>query len=432
MIRRSVREWEDLQIGDGPEAVSRMAASRLIAIARKAQKTLRVGGSEGEAVLIDRGHALRAAQVVGVLTAPGISLEILPKIDGLDDGATRLNLVRMLACTIGLNIAEGALAELGHQHFDLLEMLIRVFCDKLFAAVHRGLPRRYLGHEDDLSALRGRLDIKRQFTMLAASPQRLACHYEELSVDNPLNQILKAAVRRLRSVSRATENQRRLVELEFAFADAAMVPLVALPWESVVLDRTNTEWHDLLRLAGLLLGNRFQTTSMGENLGFSLLFEMNVLFEEFVGRVLQRALRTTGLIVTLQKPCRFALSELRSGTPRFMTKPDIVVHDRAKPKIIIDTKWKRLKASIEDRKLGVSQADVYQMIAYGQVYDVHRLLLLYPHHRELGATGIQSTHLIVGTSHSHLSVATVDLSRFEAVAEQLAVLCGGNLEVEAA
>ena len=57
------------------------------------------------------------------------------------------------------------------------------------------MPRRYVGHEDDLSALRGRLDVKRQFTVLAASPQRLACRFDELSTDIALNRIMKAATR---------------------------------------------------------------------------------------------------------------------------------------------------------------------------------------------------------------------------------------------
>jgi 5-methylcytosine-specific restriction enzyme subunit McrC len=47
----------------------------------------------------------------------------------------------------------------------------------------------------------------------------LACRFDELSPDNALNRIMKAAVTRLLQISRAPENQRRLRELSFAFAD---------------------------------------------------------------------------------------------------------------------------------------------------------------------------------------------------------------------
>lgn len=423
MINRSVREWEYLQIGEGAKMIPRRAADQLIAVARRAQLSMRMTGANGQTILTDYGTALRAGQVVGVVAAPGISLEILPKIDGLDDGATRINLVRMLAKTLNLTIAGGALAKLGHQEFDLLEILIRMFCEKLFVTVHRGLPRRYLTRQDDLPVMRGRLNLVRQFTTLAASPQRLACSYEELSVDIPLNQILKSAVQRLRRITRARENQRRLIELEFAFDRVTAPHLSVLPWEHVILDRTNQDWHDLFHLAQLLLGDRFQTTSFGEDRGFSLVFEMNTLFEEFVGSTLKVALQAMNLHVTLQGPRSFALSEMDEATPRFMTKPDIVIHQAGSPVMIIDTKWKRLRGSIDDPKRGVSQADVYQMMAYGQVYGVKRLLLLYPHHNDLSAVGPQSTHIIKRTSDSLLRAATVDLSHLETAPEQLKSLC---------
>jgi 5-methylcytosine-specific restriction enzyme subunit McrC len=82
----------------------------------------------------------------------------------------------MLAVVLNLEIAAGANADLSWQKDDLLEILVRLFCDKLLAALHRGMPRRYIGHREDLSTLRGRLDVIRQFTIFGGSPQKLACH----------------------------------------------------------------------------------------------------------------------------------------------------------------------------------------------------------------------------------------------------------------
>jgi 5-methylcytosine-specific restriction enzyme subunit McrC len=162
-------------------------------------------GGEGGARILQHGrHSLRAAQVVGIIAARDCTLEILPKIDGLegDDARTRRNLVHMLAAALDLEIAPGALTDVGWQRENLLEILIRLFANKLFAEVHRGLPRRYVEQQDDLPSLRGRLDVIRQFRTLAASPERLACRFDELSSDIALNQIMKAAVRRLSQVAR--------------------------------------------------------------------------------------------------------------------------------------------------------------------------------------------------------------------------------------
>ncbi len=407
MIHRSIREWAYLHIAedDGDEVISRAAADSLVATAR----ALRIGGEDGEAILINGHRRLRAQQIVGVLASPSVTLEILPKIDGLDAGATRRCLVHMLARVFDLNVASGAMADLGWQRHDLLEILIRLFCDRLFEAVHRGLSRRYVGREDDLAALRGRLDVKRQFTVLVSTPQKLACRYEDFSADIPLNQIMKAAVTRLLSIARAAENQRRLAELASAFADVSVVPTAALPWDGVVLDRTNSAWATLLNLAKLLLGERFQTTSSGEGRGFSLMFEMNTLFEEYVGRSLKRVLVGTDLDVRLQGPRDHALTadDLK---PRFATKPDIVVSRNGDRLLIVDTKWKRLKGVIDNPKRGVGQADVYQMMAYAHVYRCNRMMLLYPHHDEMGSEeGVQSSYHINGTEDARLSIASITL-----------------------
>ena len=408
MIRRTVREWDYLPIETaGPGAFTREVADRVVECA----SSFRSSGLDGEKIFVNHPKKLRAQQVVGVIAADGVAVEILPKIDGEDSvAAARRSLIHMLAVVLDLDIADGAITDLGWQREDLLEILIRLFCDRLFEAVHRGLPRSYIAEDDDLRALRGRLNATRQFTLLAASPQRIACRFDDLSADIALNQIMKAAVTKLARVARSAGNQRRLAELALVFADVRSVPIKALPWSAVVLDRTNRSWGQLLALAKLLLGERFQTTSSGDNQGFSLVFEMNTLFEEFVGRMLQRGLNGSGLQVRLQGPPGFALEELGSQRNRFATKPDISILRDGCIEMVIDTKWKRLKGAIDDQKFGVGQSDIYQMMAYAQVYRCDRLMLLYPHHPGMGSeAGPVCGHRIHGTDDACISIATISV-----------------------
>lgn len=417
MIRLSVREWETVPVLEtgAHGSVSRTIANQLLGAARA------VGGRES-AILVDRYKVLQAQQVVGVVATPSVTLEILPKIDALTHPETRANLVHMLAAVFDLKVSSGRLTELGWQQRNLLEVLIRLFCEQLFEVVRRGLPRRYVDEEADLAVLRGRLDVQRQLTRLVSSPGRLACRYQELSPDIALNQIMKAAVSRLLQISRSAHNQRALMELAFAFSDVAAIPIRRLPWASVVIDRSNTAWAAVLSFARLILGRKFQTTSIGQSNGFSLLFEMNVLFEEYIGRVLQSALEGTGLDVRLQGPYGYALSE-EDGTPRFRTIPDVVVSSKGRAVIVLDTKWKSLVAPSADTRRGISQADVYQMIAYAHVYQCKRLVLLYPHRNELDcAEGSICSYRITGTDDLTLTVASIALSDLGQVKEKLRVM----------
>lgn len=418
MIRRTVTEWGRIAYGPGDDQIDESAAVRLGAIAR----TLPLGGADGSGILRLGRRDLRAAQVVGVLVADGCALEILPKIDNLDNGGIRRQLVHMLAVTHELDVSAGALTTLDWQRDDLVEILIRLFARMLTEAVRRGMPRRYIDQQDDLAVLRGRLDATRQFTRLVASPQTLACRFDTLSTDIALNQIMKATVLRLLGLARSAETRRTLRELAFAYADVSHAPVGPLRFDSVTLDRTNARWQNLLALARLLLQGRFQTTSGGMTTGFSLLFQMHGLFEEYVAKMLGRVMKGSGQRVVAQGGLLHCLEDSVSGARRFRTKPDILVKRETSTNLVLDTKWKRLAPFWEDAKQGVSQSDVYQMMAYGQLYQCAKLLLLYPHHSRLDEEpGLLSRHRIIG-SDSELLIGSIDLTKLPTVPEQLRTL----------
>ena len=420
MIRRTILEWETIRYGAAADEIPFAAADRIAAVASVSPLAGRGGGG----VLEHGRKALRARGVVGIIAAEGCTVEILPKIDFPGEtedavtGNTRRCLIHMLAVALDLKVDAGLITALDWQRDTLLEILIRLFGNKLVDAVRQGMPRRYVERTEDLYLLRGRLDVNRQFTKLAAERARLACRYDALTADIALNQIMKAAVVRLLRLTRATNNQRIFRELAFVYSDIADMPISALRWDSVVLDRTNSRWRELLNLARLLLGERFQTASSGESEGFSLLFEMNKLFEEYIARMLKRALINTDLRVISQGG-RLHCLETADRRALFQTRPDILVKRGDNTVKIIDTKWKRISAKIEDPKLGVAQGDVYQMMAYGQLYKCDRLTLLYPHHGSMNTSdGVQATYQVTGYSHC-LETATIDIGQGSTLGERL-------------
>ena len=142
---------------------------------------------------------------------------------------------------------------------------------------------------------------------------------------------------------------------------------------------------------------------------------MNDLFEEFVGRSMKLALPWRS--VSLQDTGRYALEGQRQRL--FAMRPDIVVGKG----IVIDTKWKRLKA--EERTLGVEQQDVYQMLAYARAYDARRLVLLYPWHEGLAGGPILRRWRVSGTDTT-FEIGAVDVSVPELVQKTLADIVGAD------
>lgn len=409
MIRRTIREWGRIGYGSGETEIPGSLADRLAAEAR----TSAFAGPSGQGVLEHGRKGLRARGVVGVVTTPGCQLEILPKIErpgepDVDDAKLRERLIHMLAVARGIRIDARGIAKLGWQRDTILEVLIRLYCSKLADAVRQGLPHQYAERDDDLPALRGRLDVTRQFSTLAVSPQKLACRFDERSPNIALNQVIRATIGKLLRLTQAPDNQRTLRELGFAYSDIAEIPAGALRWDLIVLDRTSTRWRELVALSRLFLGDRHQQTSAGATDGYALLFEMNVLFEDYVARLLARALSGTGLRVIPQGGRQNCLFEGQTG--RFQTRPDVIVRRGSRIVLIIDTKWKRIKG-IDDPKQGVTQADVYQLLAYGRIYECTDVVLLYPHHGELRPEPIRRPFSIAKPdAQERLTVATLDVA----------------------
>ena len=188
MTHRQTHEWGKVPVGDG--GFTRRQADLLLASARRHP----LGGVEGTDILSDHHRHLTARQAVGVVAGRGCSLEILPKVDPAAPGeaaaTVRTRLVHMLDVALGLNLSTGEAAAMARRAPSLLDIFIALFAEQLLAEVRRGLPRQYRGCGDDLRALRGRLDLVRQFTVHAVRPDRLACRFDELASDTPLMRVM--------------------------------------------------------------------------------------------------------------------------------------------------------------------------------------------------------------------------------------------------
>ena len=415
MTHYTIPEWSHIRVGKStrdnnsvilPDHAAQLEKAAYAAFPKK-------GGIDH--ILLFKQHSIKSNDYVGIIGTKDCTLEILPKIDadGRDDQerniSIRKRLVHMLAIALDTKISEGTLTNINWEQNPILEFLIRVFTEKLFDLVRQGLPRNYEGMERDLPAIRGSLNVVRQFTKHAVNPSRLACRFDELTKDITLNQKMKATIWFLFKYSKDANNQQRLRELMFLYADIELVAAANLKHKLITLDRTNEKWHWLIEMADMLLANQFQSTSGGQNKGFSFLFDMNQLFEKYLSHKIRQAARKLGYDVELQNTEKFCLTDSRSQEQLFKIKPDLVVKSEGKVIHVIDTKWKHLKSKSDNPQMGVENPDIYQIMTYGQLHDSKRLTLLYPHSSNLETS--EGHQLSGGTVEDRtLAISTFDLA----------------------
>lgn len=339
-----------------------------------------------------RREYLRAINYVGVVQVPGLTVEILPKIDGSSaslknteiETAARQNLIYMLSLTKKIPIAERDMAGLTVKKLPLLEALMSSFAEKLIFELGRGLDSAYVHHQENTAVLKGKLLLNEQIRRNAAHREMFFVAFDEFVTDTWLNRILKAASTKLLFASRSDAVQKRLREALLMMTDVSDVAVGLYHFENVNLTRNNERFRPLLDFCRMFFQNEAPTPESGQWRTFSLLFPMDQLFEEFLANFICRYSNDLGILREEIHPqsrgCgKWLAREKADGEQsyRFRVKPDLLIGTIGQPpRLILDTKWKVLQS--DDYVQGISQSDIYQLYAYAHRYDCSDNVLLYP------------------------------------------------------
>ena len=326
-----------------------------------------------------RRRYIRVKSHVGVIeTSNGCILEILPKIynenGGLVVAQCRRIFLRMLKTLYGSSYVVASAAHLeAVEDFPILEFFIQNYLTELELAIRGGLTNDYLIQEDNLDFLRGRLLVNENIRHNFLSRQKFFCSFDSFSPNTALNKILKSTLRVLTLQSRNSLTKRRLLAVSTHFENTDFTgnfrqDLIACKSnQKIVLKFAKLlEWSEIF-LAGSSFGNFSGTHS-----NFSMLFPMEKLFEKYVCFLIKR--HCFGLSIKAQDR-RFSLvgqmnseGDTNFSAKLFNLRPDIVIQDNV---VVLDTKWKILNENA--RKYNISEADVYQMHAYGRRYQQSRV-----------------------------------------------------------
>lgn len=412
MILRTIREWEPIHYGNASNEISKRDADRIAAAASAST----LAGQSGRGVLSREMHYLRAKGIVGLVAVPGCQLEILPKIDDSQNDSDkvstpelRTHLVNMLSVVDDLKIDHGVVTKLSWQGETFLEILVHLFCEKVSHAVQKGLPHEYVSYEENLRVIRGRLDLVRQFSINSINPQRLACKFDELSYDTALSQLVKFAITRLMKLSNSDENQRKLRQIFSTYVEIKDVNYRLFDGSYISFDRSNQHWKSIVSFARLFLSDRYQDTRAGRDDGWSLLFDMSRLYEKYIVALAHRSFLGTDFDILGQGTDLYCLYKGDLGVRD--VRPDIVVKRNEKTVLLIDTKWKVIQPHATGFIGNVPPHDIYQVMAYGQIYDCPEVVLLYPHHGLLQKDQIKEDYSIASIgSNRRLTIATFDIT----------------------
>ena len=227
-------------------------------------------------------EAVRFSSYCGVIGLGNDTIEILPKIYGAgnDPQAGREVLLPMLSLAQDMKISPVDMASMNEPQRPLLDIFILNFCEKLLVQLHKGALLRYMLREDALPVLRGRLLLDRQLKLNSGPWDRLYCAFDELTEDNEYNQYIKCALKIAHRQAHSLRAKRTTTELLYRFDSVCdRRPEECRLWS--LPERPETKrFNDVLQQCRWFLHGLGPDVTAGKRRSFSILFNMNLLFEE--------------------------------------------------------------------------------------------------------------------------------------------------------
>ncbi len=349
---------------------------------------------------------LRANSFVGVLQIGKKTIQIIPKMsrakneDEYNEQAIS-NLLHMLAVTKKLSVSEADSAGLRKVKDNFFEILIFLFAKNLLELIKNEMNREYENHEENLPYLKGKLHFSSHIKTNVFRRSHFYLQFDEFTENSLLNKIFKYTVQRLLGVSQNVNNIKILQQLSFIFSEVDYCDISSEDFKRVHLNRLNKKYESVLNLAQMFVCQGSIEMKASDFSTYTFIFDMSVLFEEYIGEIIRRNFKQDFVLIKLQGPRKYLTQE-----GKFMMYPDISLYkNNEAPEIIIDTKYKDRREDSNDSKNGVSQSDMYQMYAYAKKYSCPRIILLYPY--------IYNSENSVGDYHfdqvSKVEIRTVNL-----------------------
>lgn len=320
---------------------------------------------------------IRFINYVGVIVLEDVIIEILPKISLSNDlNRDREQLIYMLSMCNRLPISISENYNININQSNFLEILGKLYIENLVSQLQKGIYCEYISETENLSTLKGKLLLKEHIKNNYANKNKAYCKYDNYSEDNFINKVFKLACNIL---VKKINNENTVNEIKKALGRFNSVKDSVVNKEDLKkfkFNRNNERYKKSYDFAKLIISNLSSKNTYGKENAFSIIYEINILYEEYIGKLISNIWEDKNKKVKLQDKGKYLLINNKSNRKNIALRPDIVIYDNDVPYIIIDTKWKNVSYN---GRITYNQSDIYQMYAYVNSYkESKKCILLYP------------------------------------------------------
>jgi 5-methylcytosine-specific restriction enzyme subunit McrC len=355
---------------------------------------------------------------VGVLQVNDITIEVLPKIDKLENIEKyewRNHLINLLHYTGEIEVDATEFSNLKMNKLSLLELYFSIFVKECEYLLYRGLIKKYRKQEGNLYSLKGTLQFGKNIRQNLVHAERFYTKHTVYDKQHLLHQILVEAMNIIQLVSNSSNIHTSINKLFLNFPEQERLKVTENTFTKIVFDRKTEPYKKAINIAKMILLNYHPDINKGGNNVLALFFDMNLLWEKYVAKILRTHLPNEFEIKTQNKKLFWESKDV----PDANIKPDILILKNDKVEKILDTKW---KLPYDNRP---SDDDLKQMFSYNKIFEGTESWLLYPNDeniskkgkftKEHGSCGMMLITTIFGGELNHIELGNLLINELKLI-----------------
>ena len=328
---------------------------------------------------IHRSNELKSNKYVGVIHYEGNRINLLPKIffnpendySSKEISQIQNHILWWLSYCRKIKFPNYQ-TSLGGVKSDFFEVLIYLFSKYTRELLTSSIYQQYEEVDRELPFIKGKININPYISenLSRGRWHKVNCTYDSFVIDNEFNQIIKYVTTLLFQITSLPENKKNLREILFILDEVSDVNVSAEQCSRIVFNPIFGEFETVRDYCHLFLSNSVSFDYKNELKLFAFLLPMEYIFEDFIYGFIERELPS--ISVRSQRSDTY----LDEGKI-FNLKPDLWLKTKHRS-LIVDTKYKIVYEDLKDTKKGISQSDLYQMLAYAVRFGVNEIILFYP------------------------------------------------------
>lgn len=315
------------------------------------------------------------------------------------------------------------------QFHNTAELMAAILERGIAIQLKRGLGRSYIPQTEALSSLRGRIDIAESIKTQAMLRKQLICTYDEFSVNETMNRIIKSTVELLLRSDISKARKKNLRKLMVYFGEVDPIDLHTVNW-NIQYNRGNQSYRMMISICYLVVKGLLQTNSDGSTMLMDFLDEQRMcrLYEKFILEYYRKEYKQ---LTAKASRIPWQLDD-DVDTMLPVMQSDIMLQYDEKV-LIIDAKYYGHSTQTHYGKHTLHSANLYQIFTYvknkeyelrDEEHKVSGMLLyaktdeeVYPHH-------------VYQMSGNQITVGTLDLNlAFSDIAGQLDEIVESHFEI---